>query len=417
MTVRVNKPAFNIREKLKELTNNIGLKGRELMRAVTVQEARDLVSAGRKNMIINGAMTINQRNGTSSYVIPNATGGSYGGPDRWAVNEATGATISVNIDGDPTSSNAFSSDVREFSKAFQFAVTSDNSSLSSTENLHFFQNIEAYNTAHLGWGTEKAKPVTLSFWVRSNVPGTYCVGLENNAVNKTCIREYTVDPGFKWQKVSLTFPGCTDGTWERTNSIGIRVRFCLASGTQFDDGIDGQWVSSDELTTGNQVNFVSSTSNRYFITGVQLEVGKNATEFEHRFYNDELALCQRYFWSLTSPQNGNWNIFSWGHGGSSNRVFSSIACPVAMRNYPQIYNKFINVQDGGTVSDVTDRLYPNTLNELGGSANIVSYGGYPQGTHLSLSITAVSTANGNGYRVNIKNVSNTSGYLYFESEL
>ena len=162
---------------------------------------------------------------------------------------------------------------------------------------------------------------------------------------------------------------------------------------------------------------MSSTSNRYFITGVQLEVGKNATEFEHRFYNDELALCQRYFWSLTSPQNGNWNIFSWGHGGSSNRVFSSIACPVAMRNYPQIYNKFINVQDGGTVSDVTDRLYPNTLNELGGSANIVSYGGYPQGTHLSLSITAVSTANGNGYRVNIKNVSNTSGYLYFESEL
>ena len=225
MTVRANKPAFNIREKLKELTNNIGLKGRELMRAVTVQEARDLVSAGRKNMIINGAVSINQRNGTSSYVVPNATGGGYGGPDRWAVNEATGATISVNMDGDPTSNNAFGSDVREFSKAFQFAVTSDNSSLSSTENLHFFQNIEGYNTAHLGWGTEKAKPVTLSFWVKCNVVGTYCVGLENNATNRTCIREYTVKPGYKWQKVSLTFPGCIDGTWERTNACGIRVRF------------------------------------------------------------------------------------------------------------------------------------------------------------------------------------------------
>ena len=326
MAVRANKPAFNIREKLKELTNNIGLKGRELMRAVTVQEARDLVSAGRKNMIINGAVSINQRNGTSSYVVPNATGGSYGGPDRWAVNEATGATISVNMDGDPTSNNAFGSDVREFSKAFQFAVTSDNSSLSSTENLHFFQNIEGYNTAHLGWGTEKAKPVTLSFWVKCNVVGTYCVGLENNATNRTCIREYTVKPGYKWQKVSLTFPGCIDGTWERTNACGIRVRFCLASGTQYDDGIDGQWVNSDELTTGNQVNFVSSTSNRYFITGVQLEIGKNATEFEHRSYGEEISLCQRYYLNARDTFALSVDI--------NDASFPSVQFPVEMRTSP-----------------------------------------------------------------------------------
>ena len=340
MAVRVNKPAFNIREKLKELTNNIGLKGRELMRAVTVQEARDLVSAGRKNMIINGAMSINQRNGTSSYVIPNATGGSYGGPDRWAVNEATGATISVNMDGDPTSNNALNSDVREFSKAFQFAVTSDNSSLSSTENLHFFQNIEGYNTAHLGWGTEKAKPVTLSFWVKSNVPGTYCVGLENSATDRACIREYTVNSGYKWQKVSLTFPGCTDGTWERTNSTGIRVRFVLASGTQYDDGIDGQWVSSDELTTGNQVNFVSSTSNRYFITGVQLEVGKNATEFEHRSYGEELALCQRYYQKIGKEGHAglgkNDYIASGFVDASGSAFYGGANLKVTMRTSPTI---------------------------------------------------------------------------------
>ena len=185
----------------------------------------------------------------------------------------------------------------------QIAVQTDNSSLSANENLHFFQNIEGYNTTRLGWGTPGAKPVTLSFWVRSNVPGIYCVGLENNAVNKTCIREYEVNPGFKWQKVVLTFPGPTDGTWEVTNSVGIRVRFCLASGSAYDDGIDGQWVSSDELTTGNQVNFVSSTSNRYFITGVQLEAGKIATDFEHRSYGEELALCQRYCYQITGGSN------------------------------------------------------------------------------------------------------------------
>jgi hypothetical protein len=393
------------------------LKGSEIAATETVYEARTALNSGRKNMIINGAMSINQRNGTSSYVIPNATGGSYGGPDRWAINEATGGAINVNMDGDPSSANADKYSVQEFSKAMQLACSNGDSSVTGNENAHFFQNIEGYNVSHLKWGTELASDVTLSFWVKCNVPGIYCVGLENDATNRACIKEYTINPEYRWQKVVLTFPGCTDGTWEKTTAVGIRVRFCLSSGSSYTQGVEGKWVNTDELATSNQVNWMQDSNSRYFITGVQLEKGRIATEFEHRFYADELALCQRYFWSLTSPFNGNWNILSWGHGGSSNRVFSSIACPVAMRNYPQIYNKFINVQDGGTVSDVTDRLYPNTLNELGGSANIVSYGGYPQGTHLSLSITAVSTANGNGYRVNIKNVSNNAGYIYFESEL
>ena len=298
MTVRVTKQPFNLREKLSELERPIGVKGADLMRSETSQEARDFISAGRKNMVINGKMNINQRNGTSSYTIPHATGGSYGGPDRWAINEATGGTVSVNMDGDPYGGNGDGYDVQEFEKAMQIAVTADNSSLSSTENLHFFQNIEGYNTAQLGWGTPYAKPATLSFWVKSNVAGIYCVGLENSATDRTCIREYEVKPGYKWQKVVLTFPGCTDGSWEVTYGTGIRLRFCLASGTQYDDGIDGQWVNSDELTTGNQVNFVSSTSNRYFITGVQLEAGNNATDFEHRSYGEELHLCYRYFFKM-----------------------------------------------------------------------------------------------------------------------
>jgi hypothetical protein len=330
MAVRANKPAFNIREKLKELTSKFGLKGTELARAETVQDARDAISAGRKNMIINGACNINQRF-TNSYTVPNATGGTYV-LDRWAVNEATGGSVSVNMDGDPYGGNGDGSDVQEFSKAMQIAVQTDNSSLSSTENLHFFQNIEAYNTTRLGWGTPGAKPATLSFWVRSNVPGTYCVGLENNAVNKTCIREYTVNPGFKWQKVVLTFPGPIDGTWEVTNSVGIRVRFCLASGTQYDDGIDGQWVVGDELTTGNQVNFVSSTSNRYFITGVQLEVGKNATEFEHRSYGEELALCQRYYYRI--PED----TFAFQYRGSHRML--QVQFPQQMRANPTISGTF-----------------------------------------------------------------------------
>ena len=334
MTVRVNKPEFNLREKLSELERPIGLKGSELMRAETTQEARDFIGAGRKNMIINGQMSINQRNGTSSYTIPNATGGSYGAQDRWAINEATDGSVSVNMDGDPRSGNADGSDVQEFAKAMQIACQGTDTSLASTQNLHFFQNIEGYNIIPLAWGTPGAKPATLSFWVRSNVVGTYCVGLENSSTNRCCIKEYEVKPGFGWQKVSLTFPGCTDGSWEQDEGCGIRVRFCLASGTQYDDGIDGQWVSSDVLTTGNQVNFMTSTSNRFFITGVQLEVGSTATEFEHRSYGEELALCQRYYWET---ENFLW-LYSLDSGHSYVRC--NIFHPVEMRVAPTVTGSF-----------------------------------------------------------------------------
>ena len=326
MTVRVNKQPFNLREKLSELERPIGLKGSELMKAETAQDARDVISAGRKNMIINGQMFINQRNGTSSYTIPNATGGSYGGPDRWAINEATDGSASVNMDGDPYSGNGDGSDVQEFAKAMQIACQGTDTSLASTQNFHFFQNIEGYNIIQLGWGTPGAKPATLSFWVRSNIAGTYCVGLENSATDRCCIREYTVDSGNKWQKVVLTFPGCSDGSWESTHGCGIRVRFALASGTQYDDGIDGQWVNSDELTTGNQVNFMSSTSNRYFITGVQLEVGKNATDFEHRSYGEELGLCQRYYLHAYDSFALSVDI--------EDASFPSVQFPVEMRTSP-----------------------------------------------------------------------------------
>ena len=358
MTVRVNKDSFNLREKLSELERPIGLKGSELMKSETVQEARDFISAGRKNMIINGAMSINQRNGTSSYTVPNATGGSYGGPDRWAINEATDGSASVNMDSDPYGGNGDGSDVQEFAKAMQIACAGTDTSLASTQNLHFFQNIEGYNTTRLGWGTPGAKPATLSFWVRSNVAGTYCVGLENSATDRCCIREYTVNPGFKWQKIELTFPGCTDGGWESTHGCGIRVRFALASGDQYDDGIDGQWVNSDELTTGNQVNFMTSTSNRYFITGVQLEVGNNAADFEHRSYGEELALCQRYYFkSLATRQS----ILYKGPLWESNWY----AFPVEMRANPTLAGGSWFLRNPGSNSNISYSGFSNTMFRTG----------------------------------------------------
>ena len=140
---------------------------------------------------------------------------------------ATGGSVSVNQDSDPRSGNATGSGVQEFYKPMQIACQSVDTSVSSTENLHFFQNIEGYNVTRLKWGTDKAVPVTLSFWVRTNCFGTYCVGIENNATDRCCIKEYEVKSGFKWQKVVLTFPGCPDGVWNNTNGVGIRLRFAI----------------------------------------------------------------------------------------------------------------------------------------------------------------------------------------------
>ena len=342
MTVRVTKPPFNVREKLSELDIPVGTHGSQLMKSVDVSESFDLVKAGRKNMIINGQMWINQRFGGNSYEIPNATGGTYQ-LDRWAVNEATGGTVNVNMDGDPL--NYPATGVAEFQKAMQIACSGTDTSMGSTENLHFFQNIEGYNTTHLQWGTVAAKPVTLSFWVKTNKPGTYCVGLENSGTDRCCIREFYHDGDHIWKKFSLTYPGCPDGTWLKTNGCGIRVRFCLASGTQYDDGVDGKWVSTDELTTGNQTNFMTSTSNRFFITGVQLEEGTVATPFEHRSYGIELSLCQRYFWAI----NNGTSTYHWFFPLSTSHNYRrcKLMFPTTMRTGPTASNLQANNSGGG----------------------------------------------------------------------
>ena len=349
MVVRVTKPAFNLREKLTELSVPVGTHGSQLMKSVDASESFSLVRAGRKNMIINGAMSINQRNGGSSYV-PTNSAATYGGPDRWCVGDWTDGSLSVNMDGDPP--NQPLTGVGQFQKAMQIACSGTDTSLAAAQNCHFFQNIEGYNTTHLEWGTPNAKPVTLSFWIKTNKAGIYAVGLENNDTGRNCIREFYHSGDSRWKKFVLTYPGSTDGNWEKTNGIGIRVRFCLASGTTYDDGKDGIWVSTDELTAGRQTNFMDSTNNRFFITGVQLEEGNAATPFEHRLYPEDLALCQRYYYrhcNETYETIGAGMIYYSGTG------YVPCYFPVTMRTTPTFHHT-----SGGSGAYIYQVLVSNT---------------------------------------------------------
>ena len=308
MTVRANKPAFNVREKLKELERPIGIAGNQILKSDSAQDVRSYLAAGRKNLVINGDMRINQRYGTASAVVTD----DYV-LDRFKFKENHGGSASINRDQFPMGDNH--PDGHRY--AMQVACASTDTSLSGTEHSVIMHMIEGYNCIGTGFGTGEAKNVTLSFWVKTNCQGTYSVALKNSAQNKCMVKEYTAgEYGYNWQKIVITFPGCTDGSWLYDQNIGMKLEFALAAGTTYTTSDFGKWKSSNVFLSPNQVNFYQSTNNRFFITGIQLEIGDEATDFDHRLYGEELALCQRYYerhnWS-----NGQYVAASIHHGPSS----------------------------------------------------------------------------------------------------
>ena len=331
MTVRANKPAFNVREKLKELERPVGIAGNQILKSDSAQDVRSYLGTGRKNLVINGAMMVNQRYGTSSatvtddYVL-----------DRFKFKENHGGSASINKDQFPMGDNH--PDGHRY--AMQVACASTDTSLSGTEHSVIMHMIEGYNCIGTGFGTGEAKNVTLSFWVKTNCQGTYSVALKNSSQNKCMVKEYTAgEYGFNWQKIVITFPGCTDGSWLYDENIGMKLEFALAAGTTYTTSDFGIWKSSNVFLSPNQVNFYQNTNNRFFITGIQLEIGDEATDFDHRSYGEELALCQRYCYVIRgdapSVTSGAVSI---GHGvwNGSSGAYVLAEHPVPMRTNPRL---------------------------------------------------------------------------------
>jgi hypothetical protein len=251
-----------------------------------------------RNMIINGGMQVWQRaTGTTTIVD-----GAYQTVDRFAVGETNDGAVT----SEKHAMSLAEINTTGHSSAFQLDVTTADTSLSANQYAYFYQLIEAQNMQHLQWGTAAAKDVTLSFWVKSNKTGIYCAGLEKNDTTAYFIfDEYTINDANTWEYKTITFTptaGSTTlitgagGIMVNDNGVGVRVHFGLAWGTTFGSGTAQTWSSSaDHYASTNQVNWMDSTSNNFYLTGVQLEAGSVATPFEHRSYGDELALCQRYY--------------------------------------------------------------------------------------------------------------------------
>jgi len=267
-----------------------------------------------KNRIINGAMVIDQRNAGAS-VTP--TSDSYN-LDRWSAGMTQASKMTFQ-----QSSTAPSGFKNSLSVTVASAPT-----IGSGDWFGFFQKIEGFNTADLGFGATGALTVTISFWVRSSITGTYGGSLMNSAQNRSYPYTYTVNVANTWEQKTITIVGDTTGTWVgATNGTGMLLVWSLGAGSNF-LGTANTWGTTNALGTTGQQNWVTNAAATFYITGVQLEVGSSATGFEYVNYQTSLANCQRYYQLC--------NGFLGTPGATTTNMYTAIQYQTAMRSTPTL---------------------------------------------------------------------------------
>ena len=278
-----------------------------------------------RNLIINGAMQVAQR-GTSHTATG---GGGYFTVDRWRYTQYN----SYGADVDPVMSQSTDTPNNTFKNSFKFAVTTG-TSITGADSINIDQHIEGQDIVQLGFGSSDAKSITLSFWVKASVAGTYCVTFNSGnsyGASRTMIKEYSISTANTWEYKTITTAGDTSGTWVDTNATGLGFCFTLSNGSSKQGSAD-TWLSNtgqQYLSTSNQTQLTETSGATWFITGVQLEVGEQATPFEHRSFADELARCERYY------QYANNVIWSGDVTTGNNYYFISLR-PSEMRTEPSV---------------------------------------------------------------------------------
>ena len=270
---------------------------------------------GMRNRIINGAMVIDQRNAGAAVTATTSYPYTL---DRWQCGGSVSSKFTVQQSSTAPTGFVYSS-----------LITSSSAyTVGAGENFVFFQNIEGTNTADLMWGTANAQTVTLSFWVRSSLTGTFGGAIQNSATNRSYPFTYTISTANTFEYKTITIAGDTSGTWLTTNGIGIIVRYGLGVGAT-SSGTAGAWAGANYLSATGAVSVVGTNAATWAVTGIQLEKGSTATSFDYRFYGTELVLCQRYFQTI----KGTGRHFIGGNGSVSG-CFPTAYLRVTMRDTP-----------------------------------------------------------------------------------
>tara|TARA_R100001509_G_C4851453_1_gene210252 strand:- start:36 stop:1160 length:1125 start_codon:yes stop_codon:yes gene_type:complete len=297
--------------------------------------------SGRRNLIINGAKQVFQRSTSATGVTTDI----YAAPDRWKTRVFSTAEFTISQSTDVPSGQGFASSCK-------WDCTTANASPSSTTFLIYEQRIEGQDLQRLAYGTSSAKSLTASFWVKSNKTGAYTVGLYSPDGSRHIESSYTISSANTWEKKTITFAGDTGGTINDDNGEGMRIWFHLGAGSNWSSGTHATtWsaYSQGDVLVDNQVNLSDSTSNEWYITGIQLEVGSVATEFEHQKYCDVYKDCQRYYYksgdNATSSEEwfpgvatnaGKGPYYAIGLDGINDRAYPALQWPVQMRAAPSI---------------------------------------------------------------------------------
>ena len=310
---------------------------------------------GFVNRIINGAMTIDQRNAGAS-VTPASSAYTL---DRWNANVSTASKYSVQ-----------QSTVAPAGFVNSALITSTSAyTVASSDYQTFQQRIEAFNMSDMGWGTASAQAVTVSFWVRSSLTGTFGGSLYFPASTaRTYPFSYSITSANTWEQKFVTIAGDTfSNTAPTGNSLYVIVQFALGVGSTF-SGTDGSWVSGNFASVTGATNLIATNGATLYITGVQLEKGSTATPFEFRSIGTELGLCQRYYVQ---------NVWASGEAYSSGGSVSGRAYfPVPMRATPTVSNLTTQVNNNLTGVAGTTQVNDKSGTAFQGTASVGQAFGY-----------------------------------------
>ena len=286
-----------------------------------------------KNIIINGDMSIAQR----STSVASITTSGYHTTDRWQTSMGTAGTWTQTQSTDVPTGQGFAT-------SFKMDCTTANGSLSAGSSLAIQQGIEGQNLQYLKKGTLSAESLTASFWVKSNKTGTYVAELYDGDNSRQISKSYTISSADTWEKKTLTYAGDTTGALGNDNGNSLSLNFWLVAGTNFSSGsLATSWQSyaATDRAVG-QVNLADSTANDFFITGVQLEAGTTASEFEFLPFGVNQQRCQRYYYTFVDKRTSGvspvteQNSIGTGVTHYVNQMVVSISMPVNMRTIPSV---------------------------------------------------------------------------------
>ena len=282
---------------------------------------------GRRNLIINGAMQVAQR-GTSG----TATGDNvYPSIDRFKWRSYGGA-------GRASFEQSTDTPNGDFRYSLKATVTTVNSGLDQYDSA-IGQVIEGYNRLPLGWGTSTASSCTISFWVKTSIAGIYSVSMRVGSGGRSQVQETPSLTANTWTKVTLTFVGDTDGTWLTSNygtsGAGLILEFNVGRSNAKNTTTFGSWIGSNRVSSDNQVRWIATSGATFYLTGVQVEKGSTATDFEHRSFGEELTACQRYF-SHSGDGANNGFVHSLY---ANNDAYANFSFTVPMRANPTVTMK------------------------------------------------------------------------------